>query len=515
MPDLLALARRVVVPILNLRADQDLPANWATARQQAADGFGGLILFGGELGDVQRGLAELRQLAPQPILIASDLERGLGQQVQGGADAPPLQALGAADDEALARRAGRALGRAARQAGIDWVFGPVLDLAELPQNPIVGARSFGADPARVSALGAAYLSGIQEAGALACGKHFPGHGSTTGDSHAELPRVTRSREQLERFELAPFRAAIAAGVGSLMTAHIAFPALGAERKPATLTPAVLGGLLRERLGFEGLIVTDAFIMEGVLETQDEADAACAALEAGADVILYPHDPEAVAARLAAWAAADEGCAARLRGAVARLDAALARLPDEPPAGEDEAETAAAMAAAALTRLGAAAAPLAAAEEVGVLLLDDDDVPGFGHELVADLQAAGVPLRLAALGSDPSADALAAADALAGLPRRLAVVGCRVRAWKGRPGLSPALQTQLAALAPGGLTVVGLCGPFPLDGVTPAGAEVLVAYGDAPVCQAAAAAALLGRADAPGRLPVAALAGHSGGADARE
>ena len=142
---MLALARRVVVPILDLRSEPDRPARWAAARQQAADGYGGLILFGGELSDVQQGLAEVRRAAPQPILVASDLERGLGQQVQGGAHAPPLLALGAADDEDLARSAGRALGRAARHAGIDWVFGPVLDLAELPENPIVGARSFGAD----------------------------------------------------------------------------------------------------------------------------------------------------------------------------------------------------------------------------------------------------------------------------------------------------------------------------------------------------------------------------------
>ncbi|MBX3471222.1 MAG: glycosyl hydrolase family 3, partial [Planctomycetes bacterium] len=318
------LALQVVIPVLDLRGGDGRPAPAAAleaARDLARRGVGGFILFGGDIDTLAADLAALRAAAPRGLLVAADLERGLGQQVRGGAHLPPLLALGAADDEDLARRAGEAVAREALAVGVDWLLGPVLDLADEPRNPIVGTRSLGPDPARVAALGAAVIEGVQAAGGLACAKHFPGHGATTDDSHAALPVVQRPADALRARDLAPFRRAVAAGVASVMSAHVVYPTLSSTGRPATLDPTLVQGLLREELGFEGLVVTDALIMDGVLvDRAGEGESACLALEAGCDALLYPKDPLAVAAAVAAWAAADPAREARQIARLRRLAA---------------------------------------------------------------------------------------------------------------------------------------------------------------------------------------------------
>lgn len=503
-----ALALQVIVPVLDLRGGDGRPAPAAAlaqARELAGRGVGGFILFGGEADTLAAQLAALRAEAPHGLLISADLERGVGQQVRGGAHLPPLLALGAAQDVELARRAGAAVAREALALGIDWLLGPVLDLADEPKNPIVGTRSLGADPERVAALGAALVRGTQEAGALACAKHFPGHGATTDDSHAALPVVARSEGDLRARDLLPFRRAIEAGVASVMTAHVVYPTLSSSRSPATLDASLVQGLLREELGFDGLVVTDALIMDGVLIGRaNEGESACHALAAGCDALLYPKDPLTVAAAVAAWARASAQHEARLREAARRVFAAKARTrapaSDLAAAHTSAQDLALALAARAITRSGATHPALRAGDDVGLIVLDDDAVPGLGHEVVATLAASGVTLTPATLGPEPSPEALARARAAAERPRVVALVGCRVRAWKGRAGLAPALQDALRALPADRLTVAALCGPAPLQGVVPAGAEVLVGYGDEPCVQRALAVALLGE-PAPGREPL--------------
>jgi beta-N-acetylhexosaminidase len=503
------LAAQLVIPLLDLRAsaEREPAAEWEHARTLRDAGVGGFILFGGERADVARGLADLRAGAPRGLLVGADLERGLAQQVVGGSALPPAMALGASDDEALAEEAGRALGREALAVGIDWVLGPVLDLADEPRNPIVGARAFSADPARVAALGAAFVRGVQSAGALACAKHFPGHGATTADSHDDLPVVARSAEELEAQDLLPFRAAVDAGVASVMTAHVRYPSLSGDPAPATLNPALARDLLRDRLGFRGAVVTDALIMAGVQQEGSEVEAAPRAVAAGCDLLLYPQEPLRVIDALVRWASADPAHAARLEEAAGRVAAARERVgPAQGDADDDGIAGSAAaagerIAAAAITRLGAPLPPLAAGQPVAALVLDDDGVLGLGHELLAELAVAGVILHPATLGSEPTERERArCARVLEGAERVLALVGCRVRAWKGRPGLSADLEAVLRGLPGARTSVVGLCGPYPLRGALPDGAEVLLAYGDEAACQAAAARVLLGAA-APGVLPV--------------
>ncbi|MDT8436493.1 MAG: glycoside hydrolase family 3 N-terminal domain-containing protein [Gemmatimonadota bacterium] len=293
------LAARVLLEALRFDREPEDEVRRRAERALAA-GAGGFVLFGGEAERVARRVEEWRGAVRHRLWIAADLERGPGQQFTGLPELPPPAGLAAhPDPEGAAREAGRLTGRGARRVGVDLVLAPVLDLDVEARNPIVGTRSFGADPRLVGRLGRAWIEGCQAEGVAACAKHFPGHGRTTRDSHDVLPRVTAGRGELEE-DLAPFRA-VAPHVAAVMAAHVAFPALGSER-PATLEPEILAGLLREGLGFEGLVLTDALNMGGFAAAAAggeaaEANGTAAALLAGCDLLLYPSDFAAAAAAL--------------------------------------------------------------------------------------------------------------------------------------------------------------------------------------------------------------------------
>lgn len=256
-------------------------------------GVGGFILFGGVEDAVRSLTKELRHRSRVPLLIGADLERGAGQQISGATGLPPLAAIASLGDTDAIRRAARLTAREARTMGVTWDYAPVCDLDIEPSNPIIGTRSLGSNPRLVAKLASEWIDACQAEGVLACAKHFPGHGRTTVDSHMTTPVVKASKQELLENDVLPFRAAIDAGVASIMTAHVAFPALDPSGMPATLSREILRWLLRQQLKFEGLIVTDAFIMDGVLEGRTEGDAAIRALDAGCDVLLYPKDLTAV------------------------------------------------------------------------------------------------------------------------------------------------------------------------------------------------------------------------------
>jgi beta-glucosidase-like glycosyl hydrolase len=276
----------------------DTSAGWETERPLIEKGLqlgvGGFILFGGVEDAVRSLTKELRQRSRVPLLIGADLERGAGQQIAGATGLPPLAAIASLGDTDALRRAARLTAREARTMGVTWDFAPVCDLDIEPANPIIGTRSLGSNPRLVAKLASEWVDACQAEGVLACAKHFPGHGRTTVDSHMKTPVVNASRQDLFDNDLLPFRAAIEAGVASIMTAHVAFPALDPSGMPATLSREILRWLLRQQMKFEGLIVTDAFIMEGVLEGRTEGEAAIRALDAGCDVLIYPKDLVAVA-----------------------------------------------------------------------------------------------------------------------------------------------------------------------------------------------------------------------------
>ena len=227
-----------------------------------------------------------------PPLIAVDQEGGVVSRLSAeSAITPSAMALGATGSVENTRAAGRIVGRELAALGINLNLAPVLDVNSNVRNPIIGARSFGDDPALVSAHGAAMIDGIQESGVLACAKHFPGHGDTAVDSHLGLPRIEKTLPELEACELIPFRAAIAAGVKAVMTSHILFPNLdGYDGLPATLSRRVITGLLREALGYDGLIISDCLMMDAIAQHYGTAPGAVAASRAGVDMICVSHAP---------------------------------------------------------------------------------------------------------------------------------------------------------------------------------------------------------------------------------
>jgi beta-glucosidase len=282
-------------------------------------GVGGFLLYGGPRAAVAELCAELHERSAIPLLIAADAERGAGQQFEGCVALPPLGALGYLGDAPGMRRAGQLTARDLKRAGINWALAPVCDIDFAPGNVIIGTRAAGDDPERVGALIEEWIDGCQHEGVMACAKHFPGHGRADADSHATLPIVGISAEWLEKDDLGPFRAAIDAGVASVMTAHVAFTALDPTRSPATLSAQILTQLLRGVMEFDGLIVSDALDMRGVLAAGTEPEVAVRAIEAGCDVLLSPADVTGLARALDRALQSGELDGDRARDALERRD----------------------------------------------------------------------------------------------------------------------------------------------------------------------------------------------------
>ncbi len=240
----------------------------------------------------------LQAISPIPLLNTADFEAGVGFRIAGGTSFPRLMAFGAARDERLAHEAGRITGEEARALGVHVNFAPVVDVNNNPRNPVINTRSYGEDPQLVGRLAAAYIRGLQSAGVAATMKHFPGHGDTDVDSHLGLPIIRHPRERLDRTELPPFRAGIAAGADAIMTAHIEMPALDpSPNTPTTLSQPIVQGLLRKDLGFSGLVYTDSMGMAGVSAIYPPGEAAVRAVAAGNDIVLHSPDDRAAFAAL--------------------------------------------------------------------------------------------------------------------------------------------------------------------------------------------------------------------------
>ena len=301
------------------------------------DEIGGLIVSIGLPHSHAAKLNELQRRAEVPLLIAADMENGPGMRLagiyslphllpQGGGTAfPSTMAVGAAGSDSLAREVGRVTGREARAVGIHLTFGPVLDVNSNPLNPIINTRSFGEDPALVSRLASAWIEGAQSAGLLTTGKHFPGHGDTETDSHIGLPTISADRERLNAVELPPFRAAIRAGTDAMLVAHIALTGIESDTAPpATLSPALTTRMLRDELGFRGLVVTDAMTMGGITRRYGAPEALVRAVEAGADILLMPREVGEAIQTVIAAVRSGRIPEARIDGSVRRILEAKAR-----------------------------------------------------------------------------------------------------------------------------------------------------------------------------------------------
>ena len=250
---------------------------------------GGVILFSRNLADpaqIARLTNDLQALAgDSPFLIAIDQEGGRVSRLPSGFTIfPPAATVAQPGLTELAYQAAAVTARELRAVGINMNMAPVLDIHTNPSNPIIGNRAFGTDPEQVCRMGAATIAGLHDHRVLACGKHFPGHGDTCTDSHLELPVVSASRERLEDVELRPFQYAIHHGLQAIMTAHVHYPSLD-QTNPATLSPTILSGLLRQQMGFSGVILSDDLEMRAILDHSGVGDAAIRSLQAGVDMLL--------------------------------------------------------------------------------------------------------------------------------------------------------------------------------------------------------------------------------------
>ena len=252
--------------------------------------IGGLVLFSGTAHESPVLINDFQEISKLPLLVSSDFERGAAFRIEDTTSFPWTMALGAANDEELAHLQGLITARESRAVGVHWIFAPVVDVNNNPDNPVINIRAFGSDPATVSRLGAAFIRGARTGGVLTTAKHFPGHGDTSIDSHIGVPILEVGMDRLDRVEFVPFRGAIEAGVDAVMTAHVAVPQLTKGSKtPATLSHEILTGVLINSLGFRGIVVTDAMEMAGITKLYGDGPAAVAAVKAGADVVLLPPD----------------------------------------------------------------------------------------------------------------------------------------------------------------------------------------------------------------------------------
>lgn len=253
---------------------------------------GGFVLFDGDVALVASITSSLNSIEGARLLFAADCEDGVTMRFSGGTEFPSMMALGSANDVSATYAVARSIAREMLSIGLNWNFAPVADINTNPDNPIINIRSFGETPDVVEMHVAAYVRGMQDEGVIACAKHFPGHGDTEHDSHIEVPVVRADRSRLEAIELRPFRNAIAAGVKSIMVSHVALPSIDATGTPATLSRVLNGDMIRETLGFSGVIVSDALDMNAITALRSAGDAAVEAYLAGCDVLETLPDPGA-------------------------------------------------------------------------------------------------------------------------------------------------------------------------------------------------------------------------------
>ncbi len=494
---------------------------------------GGFVLAGGTVTDIAVMTNALQRESKIPLLINADLENGLGflhpwRWVQGrgpelpkylsggGTMFPSMMAIGATGDPQYAHELGRITAREARAVGIHWTNSPVADINNNPNNPIINTRSFGEDAAQVEKFVAAYVNGLQEEGMIATLKHFPGHGDTEEDTHIKLPILPFDENRLNAIELVPFKAGIAAGAKAVMTAHLALPKIDPAKRPATLSNAVITGLLRNQLGFQGLVVTDGMPMQGITDHYSADEAAILAIEAGVDAILVP--AEFGKAYDGVLAAVQSGRISRQRldESVRRILAVkswlgldrsrlveIEKISDIVAAPETEAlADKISNASVTLLRHQNNLLPLPATTRLKIVAVSDDPYPEFGRELQLQLEPQLAQISLTHLSNESTRELIQQTAQTDGADVVLLGVYLSIGAWKGKPTFSLALQdffAQIGAL-PKPVMMVAFGDPYVI-GKLPETVVMMTPYNGAKVGERAIAKAILGRIDITGKLPV--------------
>ncbi len=526
--------------------NQDSEAFKALRHQVVDNHVGGIILFRGPVYESVMLVNRMQELAKYPLLISADLEAGSGMRFDDTVNFPWNMAIAATGNPDYARRAGELTGREARAMGIQQIYAPVSDVNNNAANPVINVRSYGEDPIDVARFVAAFVEGAQHAGVIATAKHFPGHGDTATDSHRGLPEIDVTRERLNSIELVPFRAAVDAGVGAVMTGHIGLPLIDSTpikplprdvklrpidtndegeiiangTMPTTLSP-IMNGILRNDLHFDGLIVTDAMSMSGLTIYFTQEEASVRALEAGADQLLKPADPDAAFRGVREAVKSGRLTEQRIELSVRKILAAKYDLGlvqqkitsldaiDREVAGKKATELADEISDHALTlvRNDGKLLPLkltGASRVFNLAITNGDDRAFIAQPFVSAMSRGGIKVETLVLDDRSSETDVARAIEKASRADVVIVsMYGRVRTGQARsvalpePGTN-ALNQLIEKKAP--LVGVSFGNPYILMSF-PALPTYVVAYGDMPSLQEAVAQALLGQIEVNGRLPI--------------
>ena len=494
------------------------------AVRQAQQGAGGFLMrrvLGPE--EIYKQGRRLQKEATVPLFMAADYERGAGRFANHFTELPSNMAVGATRDTGFAAAAGRLTAIESRAAGVNFLFAPVVDVNDNPSNPIINIRSYGEDPALVGAMAKAFVRAAEGAGLLTTLKHFPGHGNVSVDTHAEIGAVTGSRADLDRTELAPYRAVLAraeAPPTAVMSAHLWIQALDAEPRPATFSREVLTGLLRGTLGFDGLVVTDDVKMGALYNDYALAERVLRPLEAGADIVLTPDDFSAAVGAVEAAVESGRLSEERIDASVRRILQAKARAglhrrrtpPEdllgallEQPFGERVAQT---IADRSLTLLKSAPAlPLREGQRVFLAQLsnykDSESIAAAMDVFPPALEESGAAVTAQRFDTEPTeADRTAALEAARAADVVVLALYLRLQSGRGEAGLFPKQRALVQALLEQGTPVVlvPFGNPYAVDPFPEADA-FLVGYDQTLATVRAAADVLRGRYAPQGRLPI--------------
>jgi beta-N-acetylhexosaminidase len=287
------IGQMMVMPTSGEFANIESPRFKEMRRQIEQLHVGGFTLFRGEANSIAVLTNEAQKLAKIPLFFSADYERGLRMQSRTGTPFTTNMGVAAATTETNAAfNQGRIICEEMRSVGVNWLFAPVADINNNPDNPVINIRSFGANPGKVGDLVASAVLGVRSANCLSTLKHFPGHGNTATDSHIGLSVISANKAELNATELVPFKAGINAGTDSVMTAHLAVPNVTGDNLPSTLNPKIVGDILRKELKFEGIIITDSMEMGAITKSYPNGESAVMAIKAGVDVVLFPPDIDA-------------------------------------------------------------------------------------------------------------------------------------------------------------------------------------------------------------------------------
>lgn len=458
-------------------------------------------------------LNQMQKMSKVPLMVGADFERGASMRVSSGARFPFNMAFAAARDLEGSRFEGQATAQEARALGVQWIFAPVADVNNNPANPVINTRSYGENPEEVAEHVAAYIEGAHSVAknrVLVTAKHFPGHGDTNIDSHLGLARLEAGKERMLAVELKPFETAIAHGADAIMTAHLAVPALEPDDIPATASPKILTALLRQELGFNGIIVTDAMDMQGFTKQFNSGEGSIRALEAGADVLLMPPSPEQ-AIRAVVGAVENgrltrqriEASVLRVLAAKIRVGLVKKRLVDLDEISDvldspETAERAQAISDRAITLLRneRGVAPLASANQSCLVVVVERRLSQLGQRMITEFHKRAPQAKVTIVDPTLPGAALAAA---AGDASGCSAIVVAVFATGELGGDLPGFVEHLAA-APAPVVLVAMGSPYVLSSF-PRASAYIAAFSATPPSETSVVRALFGEIAITGHVPV--------------